>query len=204
MDRLLVACAVLSAAGLVVLGVIAVAYEPKPLPIQRLAQYEGQRVCVDATLAHLRPTVGESRRILLVQGNASLPGRVRFSWEAVAGDHVRACGDLGRESGALLLDVERPSDARILQRWDEEVVNLALVADRPWAHVDRRLATVGIPIVDGRTTFLEDRTSSARLRLARADEVPSGSLQRIEGVLAFDADESRFALYVEAHRGVDA
>jgi hypothetical protein len=200
-DKLLLACLLLALQGLALLGVLAHAVHPGPVPLSNLARFEGQRVCVEATLASLRPQ-GDSTRFVLQDEGASLHGTARFPWTAVPGDDVRACGSLRRTGATLSLYPDRASDLRILRAWDTDLVPLPELAQRPWDHAGRHLATVGVVAKDGARYYLADAVTNARLRLVSADPTPEGERVRAEGVLEYDAKENQFRLRLTAARAV--
>jgi hypothetical protein len=195
-DRLLLACALTTVLGLGALGALAYGLEPRPQPFDRLERFAGQRVCVDAVLAHLRP-VDAGAHLTLVEANRSLAAFARFTPAAATGDRVRACGDLDTASGTLWLRLGRPDDLHVIATYDEEATSLALLAERPWERVGRHVALRGVYEHEDGRSWLADPTSQAHVRLSSVEGVDHGSTVWVRGLVEYDEDASAFRLRVE-------
>lgn len=198
MDRLLGLCIAASAAGLVLLGLLAHAARPPTLPLEAVPSREGQRVCVEAAVATLDAAGGEASRFRLAEGNRTLAGRAWFVISASPGDRVRACGRVEPTpagDGALVL--ERPADVRILRAWDADAVPLAVLSREPWDHADRSLAVWGRLERSGPRSYLVDPATDARMRAAAPDDAPRGLWLRWTGLVEYDRDESLFRIRLD-------
>jgi len=196
MDRLLLACALATVAGLIGLGALGQARDLRPERFEDLPRLDGQRVCVDAVVAHLRP-VDAGAHLVLVQGDRSLSAFARFAPHAVTGDEVRACGHLDGSSGTLRLLIDRPGDVRLLRPFDAQATPLVLLARQPWDYLDLHVAVYGHLSPQAGRLWLRDATTQAQIALAATDDLPPVDVVRILGVVEFEAERSSFRLRVE-------
>lgn len=198
MDRLFASAAFLTAAGLLGMGLLVHATQDDVVPISDLARREGQRVCVEGTLDHLR-TVGEGARFAVSQTSGAVLGRASFVPNATTGDRVRVCGTVERSGTLLMLALRNPAEVRVLKRWDAEATPLERVAEEPWAFEGRRLVVWGQVHREGARTYLVDVASAARLRGQASMALPSDVSLRLQGMLEYDEDETGFRFLVEAY-----
>lgn len=172
---------------------------PPLVPLSAADRYEGQTVCLEATLAQLEETPTGAARMLLSDGNRTLAAMAPFEPDASPGDVVRACGEVHRFLQRLELDVRTPQDLRIAHPWREDAVPLHQLSERPWAFDGRHVATRAHVVRDAGLAYAWDPGTDARLRLALPFGAPNPEpgTHQIEGRLAYDPDASTFALHVE-------
>lgn len=202
-DRLLLACAILTVGGLLALGLLVSTVEQESVSMDVLERRAGQRVCVEGTLAHLRTSTSGATRFVVAEANRSLEGTAWFAWAAVPGDAVRACGTLRAASSGFELQPDRSRDLTILRSWDDEVVPLDRLAHEPWSWRDQRVATVGVLESEHGRAYMRDPQGPARLRSSSSPDAPAGTVLRFEGILVFDAEESQFRFLIEDWRAAE-
>lgn len=197
MDRLLVVSLALSALGLGTLGALGHLWKAPDVALDDLARWEGQRICVQARVAHLRPTEGATR-FSLASGEHSLGAWARFQPTLVPGDQVRACGTLARTSAGFELRPQRPADVTVVETWDATLTPLPVLADRPWEFEGRSVAVIGRLVRDGGSLFLLDPPTNARIRASAGDDAATEAQGRAEGVVEYDPERTQFRLRIRS------
>lgn len=197
MDRLLAASLSTAGLGLVVLGVLAHVGTPEPVPLSRLAEREGQWVCIEARLVEARLLESGSTRFLLSDGERTIAGWARFPLPAAPGDQVRTCGSLARQAGLLEVVPRSPRDVRVLEAARDREIPFDALVRAPWEYVDQYVVTRALVDRSGASIFLHDPHAGGRVRATLDPDVAEGGPYRIEGLLEYVAEIASFRLRAE-------